>query len=190
MPGESHGPAGALTIAVFGSSEARPGEPLYEQARAVGRLLALAGFRVVTGGYGGVMEAASRGAVESGGAALGVVCGNFQGRVPNPYLGEIVESPELFSRTRTLIETARGYVVLQGKSGTLAELSFLWALHRAGSLDRRPVVLLGDAWRPLLRHLVQAGMIESEQFDVTRVVDSPEEALGVIEDFISRGTEE
>jgi hypothetical protein len=179
-----------LRIAVFGASEALPGERAYEQARAVGRLLALAGFRVVTGGYGGVMEAASRGATEGGGVPTGIVCRIFPGRAPNRYLGEIVESPDLFERTRALIEPARGYVVLPGKSGTLAELTFVWALHRAGSLDRRPVVLLGEAWRPLLRHLVRAGMIESEQFDVTRVVDSPEEALGVLQEFIPRGAEE
>ncbi len=183
------GSVGMRTIAVFGSSEPRPGDLLYETARAVGRLLAGAGFRVVTGGYGGVMEGASRGAAEAGGSPLGVVCGIFRERAPNPYLGEVVDTPELFTRTRTLIEAADGYVVLEGKSGTLAELALLWALHRAGSLDRRPVVLLGDAWRPLLRHLVRAGMIESEQFDVTRVVDTPEEALGAVREFLDRGLE-
>ncbi|MBZ5640085.1 MAG: LOG family protein [Acidobacteriia bacterium] len=190
MPDAPHHPRGDRSIAVFGSSEAVPGDPLYEQARAVGRLLATAGYRVVTGGYGGVMEGASRGAVEVGGNALGVACGAFPERVPNRYLSEVVEEPELFSRTRALIETARGYVVLHGKSGTLAELALLWALHRAGSLGRRPVVLLGDGWRPFLRHLVQAGMIESEQFDVTRVVDTPEEALGIVGEFLPNGMED
>jgi uncharacterized protein (TIGR00730 family) len=178
-----------LHIAVFGSSEALPGEPAYEQARAIGRLLALAGFGVVTGGYGGVMEAASRGAAEGGGVPRGVVSAIFRDRAPNAYLGEIVDSPDLFERTRVLVLSARGYVVLPGKSGTLAELTLVWALHRAGSLDRRPVVLLGATWRPLLRHLAQAGMIEAEQFDVTRVVDTPEEALAVVEEFVGSGGE-
>ncbi len=177
------------TIAVFGASEPRPGEPLYETARAIGRLLARAGFRVATGGYGGVMEGASRGATEGGGSPLGVVCAAFRDRAPNPYLAEVVDTPDLFARTRRLIDAAHGYVVLEGKSGTLAELALLWALHRAGSLPRRPVILLGDAWRLLLRHLVRAGMLESEQFDVTRVVDSPEEAVGSIRDFFDRGSE-
>jgi uncharacterized protein (TIGR00730 family) len=189
VPAASDREDGAPSIAVFGSSEALPGEPLYEQARSVGRLLAEAGFVVVTGGYGGVMEGASRGAAEAGGTAVGVVCGIFRGRAPNPYLDEIVDTPDLFARTRTLIERARGYVVLEGKSGTLAEVALLWALHRAGSLDRRPVVLLADAWRALLRHLVLAGVIESEQFDVTRVVDSPEEAVAAVREFLDRGVE-
>ena len=189
MQAEAARSRGEDSIAVFGSSEARPGEPLYEDARAVGGLLAGAGYRVVTGGYGGVMEAASRGAAEAGGVAVGVVCGVFADRVPNPYLGEVRDTPELFARTRELIEAASGYVVLEGKSGTLAELAFLWALHRAGSLGRRPVVLLGGRWRPLLRHLVRARMIESEQFDVTRVVDTPGEALATLRAYLDGGAE-
>ncbi len=79
-------------IAVFGSSEPLEGEPLYEQARRVGALLAAAGYRVVTGGYGGVMEGASRGAIERGGEAIGVVCGAvFPARSPNRYLTEVRE---------------------------------------------------------------------------------------------------
>ena len=168
------------SIAVFGSSEPTDGDPAYEQARQVGRLLAEAGFRVVTGGYGGVMEGASRGATESGGTAVGVTCSIFSQRDPNPYLSENVGTADLHDRTRELVARSDGFVVLPGKSGTLAELAFLWALHRAGCLDRRPVILLGDSWRHLLRHLVRAGILESPQFDVTRVVDTPEETVDAL----------
>ena len=61
------------TIAVFGSSEPSDGDPLYERAQRLGHRLAKAGFGVITGGYGGVMEAASRGAYEAGGKSIGVV---------------------------------------------------------------------------------------------------------------------
>jgi hypothetical protein len=168
------------SIAVFGSSEPAHGDALYATARHVGELLAHCGYRVVTGGYGGVMEAASRGAAEAGGATLGVTCSIFRDREPNPYLAEAVETEDLHDRTRELIRRSDGFVVLSGKSGTLAELSLLWALHRAGCLERRPVVLLGGEWRHLLRHLVRAGILEAAQFDVTRVVDTPEEALDVL----------
>ena len=73
--------APTIDIAVFGSSEPLPGQTRYESARALGDGLARAGFGVVTGGYGGVMEAASRGAREAGGTATGVVCGLFSERV-------------------------------------------------------------------------------------------------------------
>jgi hypothetical protein len=168
------------SIAVFGSSEPVQGDPLYDEARRVGQLLAAAGFRVVTGGYGGVMEGASRGAAEAGGSAVGVTCSIFRDRSPNPYLAETIEKADLHDRTRELVALSDGFVVLMGKSGTLAELAFLWALHRAGCLDRRPVVLLGDPWRHLLRHLVRAGILESPQFDVTRVVDTPEETVDTL----------
>jgi uncharacterized protein (TIGR00730 family) len=168
-------------IAVFGSSEPVPGDPLYEGARRVGRLLAEAGYDVVTGGYGGVMEGASRGAAESGARALGVTCALFSAREPNPYLTERLDTVDLLERTGVLVESASGFVVLHGKSGTLAELAFLWALHRAGSLGSRRVVLLGGDWRPFLHHLVRGGMIEDAQLAITRVVDTPEEAVGEID---------
>jgi uncharacterized protein (TIGR00730 family) len=164
-------------IAVFGSSEPLPGEPLYEQARELGRLLAEAGFRVVSGGYGGVMEAASRGAREAGGAALGVTCAIFSARRPNEHLGEVIEAADLFARTRGLVDHSRGFVVLPGKAGTLAELAFLWALHRAGCLDGRPVLLLGAQWDRLLRHLWNEGILDSTQLEASRVVGTARDAV-------------
>jgi uncharacterized protein (TIGR00730 family) len=170
-------------VAVFGSSEPAEGDPLYEQARRVGHLLATAGYGVLTGGYGGVMAAASRGAVEARGRAVGVTCAAFAGREPNPYLTELRDTPDLVARTGALIESACGYIVLHGKSGTLAELTLVWALHRAGSLGRRPVVLLGAAWRPFLHHLVRGAMIEDEQLGITSVVDEPEDAVAMLDRF-------
>lgn len=169
-----------LPIAVFGSSEPREGDPLYDQARRLGALLAGAGRAVVTGGYGGVMEAASRGAVEAGGHAVGVTCDIFRARRPNRFLSEVVRSADLHERTRLLIERSAGFVVLPGKAGTLAELGLLWALHRAGCLDGRPVILLGASWKAFLAHLKQARMLEPDQLEMTRVVNTPEEALEVL----------
>jgi len=168
-------------IAVFGSSEPRRGDPLYEQAYRLGGLLAAGGYRVISGGYGGVMEAASRGAAEAGGQTLGVACSIFSWRQPNPFLSEVIETPDLFARTRELVEHAHGFVVMQGKSGTLAELAFLWALHRAGCLDRRPVVLLGGGWDGLLRCLEAEGVLESPQLEVNRIVESPEAAVELLD---------
>jgi uncharacterized protein (TIGR00730 family) len=176
-------------IAVFGSSEPAEGEPGYETARLTGRLLAEAGFDVITGGYGGVMAGASRGAREAGCRAVGVTSEIFDHREPNPYLDEIVSTPDLHVRTRELIARSGGFVVLPGKSGTLAELVLLWALHRAGRLGRRPVILLGGEWRSLLRHLLRAGILEADQMEVTRVVDTPDEAVDALRLYLDRSTE-
>jgi len=174
-----------LPVAVFGSADPQEGEPGYELARRVGALLAASGFDVVTGGYGGVMEGASRGATESGGRAIGVISTSFSGREPNRFLTERREMPDLVSRTGALVEVACGYIVLHGSSGTLAELTLVWALHRAGGLGSRPVVLLGDAWRPFLHHLVRGGMIENAQLAITRVAEDPEDAVGLVDRYLA-----
>jgi uncharacterized protein (TIGR00730 family) len=172
-------PAGR-TIAVFGSSEPRPGDPLYETARQVGRRLAASGLAVLTGGYGGVMEAASRGARDGGGEAIGITCAIFSAREPNRWLTEVESSPDLHERTRRLVERADGFVVTGGKAGTLAELSFLWALHRAGCLGPRPVVVFNEPWGDLLDRLRQADMLEAAQIGITRRVDTPAQAVRAI----------
>jgi uncharacterized protein (TIGR00730 family) len=167
-------------VAVFGSSEPRPGSPLYDLARLTGRRLAESGFDVVTGGYGGVMEAASRGAREVGGQALGVLCKTFEDRLANEYLSDHVVADDLFDRTRELVERARGFVVLAGKAGTLAELAFLWALHRAGRLEERPVVLLGGSWSEIIGLLVRDGLLDTTDAGICLPATSPDEAVGLL----------
>ena len=167
-----------IGISVFGSSEPEPGEPLFEKARALGRLLAEAGFCVVTGGYGGVMEGASRGAREAGGETLGITCELFQQRPPNAYLSRRISTPDLHDRTRLIIERSRGYVVLDGKAGTLAELAFVWALHRSGCLGSRPVILLDALWNDLVEGL--RPMLEGRALEMTHLAKTPEAALEVI----------
>ena len=167
-------------IAVFGSSEPQPGEEAYRTAQRVGELLATAGYAVVTGGYGGVMEAASRGAKEAAGTTIGVPCGTFD-RTPNRWLTDVVPADDLYDRTRELIERAVGYIVLPGKAGTLAELAFLWALNRAGCLEGRPVVLLGAAWPSLIENLERNSMLEPDQLRHTHLVDSPERAVETLD---------
>lgn len=176
LPPSASGPPG---IAVFGSSEPLPGEPAYERARSVGGLVASRGFPVVCGGYGGVMEAACRGAREAGGEAIGVTCACFSGRTPNAWLTRIDEEADLFTRTRRLIDLSRGFIILPGKSGTLAELAFLWALRRGGFGAGRPVVLLGDPWPAVLESLVAGRLLEQDSLADTRVAADPAQAVAL-----------
>ncbi len=163
-------------VAVFGSGEPGPGDPLYERAREIGALLAERGVPVVTGGYGGVMEAASRGAREAGGEAIGVPCAQFRGRAPNRWLTRVLEEPDLLARTRRLVELSRGFVVLAGKAGTLAELAMLWALLRAGLLAA-PVVILDETWGRMYDDLDRAGRLDPAVREWTRRAASPAEAV-------------
>ena len=86
-------------VTVFGSSSPRPGSTAYERARTLGRLLAQAGFDVVTGGYSGTMQGVSQGATEAGGKAMGITCAWFDGWRPggNAYLSQAHHTPDLLS---------------------------------------------------------------------------------------------
>ncbi|MDB4324826.1 LOG family protein [bacterium] len=179
---------GSAAIAVFGSSEPVPGDSAYRQACRLGTELALAGHVVLTGGYGGVMEAASRGAKEAGGATVGITCSLFAHRDPNPWVDEAIFTPNLHERTRELIDRAGGFVVLPGKAGTLAELSFLWALHRADTLGLRPVVLLGSPWPGLLQYLSDGGLLDPREVSMAHLASSPKQAVGLLRQVHSGDT--
>lgn len=168
-------------VAVFGSSEPPEGHPEYETARRVGRLLATRGLTVLSGGYGGVMEGASRGAREAGGEAIGVTTDEFaERRGGNAFLSREIREPDLLLRTRTLIQLAAGFVVLPGKSGTWAELFFLWALQRADLLGARPVVLLGAGWEEAVAVLEGWRILEPDHREVVRLASTPEETVALV----------
>ncbi len=165
-------------VAVFGSSEAEPGSGAWEQARTVGAGLAGRGVAVVTGGYGGVMEAASRGAREAGGEAIGVTCRAFAWRRPSPWLSLEIEEDDLFSRTARLFAISRGFVVLEGGAGTLAELAMLWAHARLEALPG-PIVLLDPVWDRLSGDLARAGRLERRCLAATRRAGDADEAVAL-----------
>jgi uncharacterized protein (TIGR00730 family) len=172
-------PAALTPVAVFGASDCPPDSPLYAQAREVGFLLGKARCLVITGGYGGVMEATSLGAQEAGGVSLGITVRAFREfrTGPNPYLTQHIEETGLFERTAALIGRSEGYIILRGKAGTLAELTFVWALQRARLQEGRPIVLLGDFWQRLLQQLIQLELVEESQLALTSVAASPAQAV-------------
>ncbi|MDH3785456.1 MAG: LOG family protein, partial [Acidobacteriota bacterium] len=112
---------------------------------------------------------------QAGGEVHGVGCHIFTHRSPNPYIGNLKMTDDLYDRTRQLIEIAHGCVVLDGKSGTLAEFSQVWALHRARCVGRYPVVLLSSAWSRLFRVMVEDGLIEPGQQELTHCVDDADD---------------
>lgn len=171
-------PKEARGIAVFGSADAEPGEILWQRAYDLGVEIARRGLATVTGGYGGVMEAASKGARDSGGEAIGVTCRIFRGRTPNPFLSLEIEEEDLFSRTDRLIALSRGFVVLGGASGTLAELALLWAQTRAGQLQA-PIVLWDAVWEKMAEDLAAAGRLQGRARRATWIASCTEEAVAM-----------
>ncbi len=136
-------------VTVYGSSSPKEGSFDYEQARALGRLLAQQGYVVATGGYTGTMEGASRGAKEAGGHVIGVTTALFDKARPtaNPYIDEEIKLPTLFQRLHYLVTLADAWVALPGGIGTLSEVSLTWSLMQTGELRHGPFVLVGEMWR-------------------------------------------
>jgi len=159
-------------ISVFGSGDARPESPEYAAAERVGQVLGSLGYAVANGGYGGTMEAASRGARAAGATVIGVTCRVWPGRA-NAFVDEVIETAELYERLRTLIGLGTaGYVALPGATGTLLELAAVWELAGKQVAAARPVVCVGEYWRPLVALI---GQWKSSAASRISFVDSPEE---------------
>ncbi len=171
-------------MAVFGSSEPAPDSPLYRTAREIGGLLADRGFTVITGGYGGVMEGRAGAPWKQAGKPSGCCATVFSRRSANRYVQESIRTADLLERTRILIENSMACIVLHGKAGTLAELTLLWALHRAGCLESRPVVLLGDGWRRFMDTVSAEDMLDPAQMEITTIAASPENAMEKLEKLL------
>ncbi len=142
-----------MNITIFGGSQPQPGSPAYRQAYELGKLLALAGHTVLTGGYMGTMEAASRGANEAGGHVVGVTCADIEawrGSHANAWVKEERRFTTLLERMNELILACDAAIALPGGPGTLAEIALTWNLMIVNSIPHKPLVLVGNSWKNVL----------------------------------------
>lgn len=145
-------------VAVFGSSQTLEHTTEWEEAESVGASLANAGYTVITGGYGGTMEAVSRGAASIGGHVVGVTAPRlFPGRHgANPHVAELIETQSVTERIGTLIERAQAVMALPGSIGTAAELLIAWNVNhiaRRNGGSRLPTVAIGPGWAAVAESL-------------------------------------
>jgi uncharacterized protein (TIGR00730 family) len=166
-------PKGSI-VTVFGSNAPKAGESDYEQARTLGALLAKAGYGVATGGYFGTMEAASRGAKEAGGHAIGVTSAVFDGLrlQANPYLDEEIKFPTLIQRLHYLVTFADAWVALPGGIGTLSEVALTWSLMQVGEKTRQPFVVVGSMWHDLLKNFSKNGYVKEQYHQLIRYAET------------------
>ncbi len=169
-------------IALFGSSAPNSGDSLFDLSYRTGRILGQSGFDLMTGGYRGVMEAASRGAHEAGARVVGVTMKIFKDP-PNPYLVRVVRASTFYQRFRWLVDRADAYVALQGGMGTLAEVAFAWQQLATGVARRRPLVLMGAPWRAIVSNWRVNLTAREREYAYLSVVDSPDEACAILRDF-------
>ncbi len=136
-------------VTIFGGSKCAENTDEYREAKDLGARLAEAGFTICTGGYLGVMEAASRGAREKGGRVFGIVMNQFK-HEPNRYLTDKVATNHFYERLQNLITRSVGFVALRGGMGTVTEVSLVWNKLMTGVIGRRPLVLVGECWIPVV----------------------------------------
>ena len=141
-------------VTIFGGSQPKPGDQVYQDGMRLGTLLAKAGYTVLTGGYIGTMEAVSRGAAEAGGHVIGVTADQIEAWRPvkaNPWVSEDWHYASLKERLFALIENCDACLALPGGVGTLAEISLTWNLLLTHILPPRPLILIGAGWQTMMR---------------------------------------
>lgn len=172
----------AATVAVFGSSRTVPGSPLYEDGVRLGRTLASAGLTVVTGGYGGVMEAVSAGAAGAGGTVIGVTApAVFPERSgPNGHLSAEIVATTITERIHRLVDLADAAITLPGSIGTFTELVVAWnvaALAPLGGGPPLPHVAVGPLWREIVDFLAPRLDVDAS---LVTCVDTVDEAAAAV----------
>lgn len=162
--------------AVFGGAWIEETEPAYAQAVDLGRRAADSGVHLACGGYGGIMEAVSRGVSEASGVAIGISISAWEGQVtPNRWLTHVVSARDLLGRFPVLLD-ADVWVAFPGGVGTLAEVALGWNLMQM-SVEPRPLLLVGERWRPMLETL-RGELIVTDpgHHDLVRICDVDEAA--------------
>jgi len=168
-------------VTIFGSSRPKPGDPEYQMAFELGRMLTEANYNLCNGGYGGIMEASAKGARENCGKTIGVVTEHFK-RAANPFVDEVVKVKSLIDRLLKLIELGDAYVVLKGSTGTLVELSLVWEYMNKNIMKEKLIIIIGDFWKPVIQTL-KAELIHEGLEDVTKfvtIVKSPKECIELL----------
>lgn len=177
----------ADAVTFIGSARTPESDPLYGKATEAARLLAQAGFPVITGGGPGIMEAANRGAVEGGGLSVGVNIELPHEQGTNRWVRRGVFFRFFFVRKMMLARYSRAVVAFPGGFGTMDELFEYLTLMQTGRMSIHPVILFGSAyWSPLVdwltRTVAAEGKITPKDLGLVRVTDDPAEAAQIIID--------
>ena len=175
-----------LAVTVFGSARSRPGDPYYKYAEELCAKLAKKNFAIITGGGGGIMEAANVGGFKVGGKSVGLnIQLPFEQKL-NPYTTESLNFDFFFSRKVMLAFASEVYVYFPGGFGTMDEFFELLTLIQTKKIEKIPIVLYGkDYWEPLIAFfkktmLKEYKTIHKEDLDLFQVVDSVDEAYKYI----------
>jgi uncharacterized protein (TIGR00730 family) len=172
-------------VTIFGSARIGPDDPHYDAAVETARLLAVAGFDIITGAGPGIMEAGNKGARLGGGRSIGCNIELPFEQGANPYVDTLIHFKYFFVRKTMFIKYSVAFVIFPGGFGTLDELFEALTLIQTGKIYRFPVILFGRYyWAGLLRWLqarvLSEGKISDGDLDLMLVTDDPAEAANAI----------
>jgi uncharacterized protein (TIGR00730 family) len=172
-------------VTVFGSARTSPEDPHYAAAQEVSRLLAEAGFAIITGAGPGIMEAANKGARLGGGRSIGCNIELPFEQGANPYVDTLIRFRYFFVRKTMFIKYSVAFIIFPGGFGTLDELFEAVTLIQTGKIYQFPVILFGrHYWAGLIRWL-QARVLEERKIspgdiDLMVLTDDPAEAANAV----------
>lgn len=176
-------------ITVFGSARYKKDHIYYEKATEFGKRIAELGFTTMTGGGPGIMEAANKGAFESGGKSVGC---NIQlpfEQEANPYMHKSVTFEHFFVRKVLLVKYSYAFIIMPGGFGTMDELFETLTLVQTKSITQFPIVLFGkEFYQPLMENIefwAHQGTIAKEDMNLVLLTDSIDEAMEHITHYIS-----
>jgi len=172
-------------VTIFGSSRAHPNSVNYKTTENVARLLVENGFNVISGGGLGVMEAANKGAAEAGGKSVGLHIHLPSEQKANKYANVRLDFKYFFIRKVMFIKYAVAYIIMPGGFGTLDELFEALTLIQTKRIKFFPVILIDSKyWKGLIDWikgtLIKEKSISEPDLEILNLVDTPEEAVGII----------
>ncbi len=180
-------------VSIFGSARTKPTDRHYKLAEEVAYLLTKKGFGIITGGGGGIMEAANKGAHFAGGKSVGLNIRLPFEQKANPFIDpeNLIEFDFFFVRKVIFMKYAQGYIVLPGGFGTLDELFEAMTLIQTAKLVHFPIIMVDkEYWTGLLdwikARLLEEENISVEDLNIFHLVDTAEEAVLVIEEFYEK----
>lgn len=177
-------------ITVFGSARFKEDHPYYDVARQFGKRIAEMGFTTMTGGGPGIMEAANRGAFETGGKSVGCnITLPFEQKA-NPYVQMHITFEHFFVRKVLLAKYSYAFIIMPGGFGTMDELFEMLTLVQTKSISVFPIVLFGkefysELW-DMFEHMAEKNTISKEDLSLVLLTDSVDEAIGHIHTYIKQ----
>lgn len=180
-------------VTIFGSARVKAGHPYYKMADEIAYQLVQHGYGVVTGGGPGIMEAGNRGAKRAGGKSVGLNIYLPHEQKGNPYIDpdKLITFDYFFVRKVMFVKYSQGFIVMPGGFGTIDELSEALTLIQTKKIGRFPIVMVGKKfWGGMIdwikKVLVTEAMIHEDDLDLFNIVDTPEDAVKVIDDFYAK----